>query len=78
MESTDRAKQLALACSGCHSSEAGAIASLDGYSVDLMEQSLLAYKSDEDGTTVMHRLARGYSDTDIKLISAYLGQEDAP
>ena len=77
-ESTNRAAQLALACSGCLSPDAGAIAFLDGYSANLMEQSLLSYKSGANGTTVMHRLARGYSDADIKLISEYLGHEAAP
>ncbi|MFN3211589.1 MAG: c-type cytochrome [Henriciella sp.] len=76
-QSTDRAAVLALACSGCHSDRSGAIASLTGYPSDLMRDSLLAYKTDPNGTTVMHRLARGYSDADIELISAYLGAEDA-
>ena len=77
-ETTSGAAQLALACGGCHGSEAGPIASLNGYSAELMEQSLLAYKLEAEGTTVMQRLARGYSEADIKLISAYLSREDAP
>ena len=76
-QSTNRAAVIALACSGCHSDQSGAITSLTDYPSDLMRDSLLNYKTDLDGMTVMHRLARGYSDAEIDLISAYLGTEEA-
>ncbi|MEL6415308.1 MAG: hypothetical protein AAFQ15_10270, partial [Pseudomonadota bacterium] len=72
---TGKAALLAAACSGCHSDVSDGIASLQGYSVEALQASLSNYKSDADGTTVMHRLARGYSETDIELISLYLGAE---
>lgn len=62
-------------CSGCHSGEGGAIAALTDYSEDQLVESLTDYKRETDGTTVMHRLARGYSDKDIAAVSAYLGKE---
>lgn len=34
------------------------------------------YKTEESGTTVMHRIARGYTDDDIALIAAYLTTQD--
>ena len=67
---------LATACSGCHSSVSTGIASLQDYSVEALQLRLSNYKSDTEGTTVMHRLARGYSETDIALISQYLGAKD--
>ncbi|MEL7031569.1 MAG: hypothetical protein AAGL97_14265 [Pseudomonadota bacterium] len=67
---------LALACSGCHSELNGAIASLSAYSETQLQDTLARYKTETDGTTVMHRLARGYSDEDIALVSAYLGHEE--
>lgn len=70
-----RAQTLALACSGCHSDQSGAIASLAGYSEDMLTESLSRYKTEADGTTVMHRLARGYSDEDIAAIALYLSGE---
>jgi cytochrome c553 len=76
-QSTDQVAVISLACSGCHSDQSGAIASLKNYPSSLMRDRLFNYKTDLDGTTVMHRLARGYSDTDIELISAYLGAEEA-
>ena len=75
--STDGGARLAAACAGCHSSEAGAIASLEGYSEAQLVERMNIYRSETDGTTVMHRLARGYSDEDIALISAYLSGAEA-
>ena len=63
---------LALACSGCHGTQGGAIANLDGYTADGLSERLMAYKTDAEGTTVMHRLMRGYSDAEIQSVSAYI------
>lgn len=71
-DATDAGAQLALACSGCHSATSGTIVSLDGYTREALENRLLQYKTEADGTTVMHRLARGYSDEDIAEVSAAL------
>ena len=63
---------LAASCSGCHAG--GAIVSLDDWDAEQIEASLSAYRVDEAGTTVMHRLARGYSEGEVRAIAAYLGQ----
>lgn len=72
------AARLSAACSGCHMPGGRAIADLTGLSEVELSQSLLGYKTDEAGTTVMHRLARGYSEDDIAAISAYLAMTGAP
>jgi len=64
---------LSMACTGCHSDQTGAIASLNDHSESQLVEALSQYKSETEGTTVMHRLARGYSDEDIAKVSAYLG-----
>ena len=69
---TSAAASLVVACTGCHSGESGAIASLDLYDADLLRETMARYKSEVDGTTVMHRIARGYTDEEIDLISAEL------
>ncbi len=74
---TDRGATLALACTGCHSNQSDAIASLDGYTEAALIARLEQYKSETDGTTVMHRLARGYSDQEIALVSAALTTTEA-
>ena len=71
------AAQLAVTCSGCHSDVSGGIVSLTGYSEAALKIALQRYKTDPDGTTVMHRLARGYSDENIAAISAYLATQEA-
>ena len=73
---TSSAALMASACSGCHSADTSAIASLQAYDQAGLEHRLMDYKSDESGTTVMHRLARGYSDADIAMVSAYLAEMD--
>lgn len=72
------ARVLAEACSGCHLDSGQAIASLDGLSADAIAASMRRYKS-EDGSTVMHRMAKGYSDDQILAIAEYLEtQRGAP
>ena len=64
---------LVAACSSCHLSQdgTGGMASLKGWTAADMRAALLRYKTEPDGITVMHRLARGYSDAEIELISEY-------
>ena len=72
------ATQLAAACSGCHAPLAdpeAAIPSLAGRSREELATVLSQYRTEVDGTTVMHRLMRGYRQADIDLIAAYLGAE---
>ena len=69
---------ISMVCSGCHSDQAGAIVTLNDYSESQLVEALSKYKFETDGTTVMHRLARGYSDEDIAKISAYLGVKQGP
>ena len=74
---TDRSSSLALACAGCHSANSAAMVSLTGYGAENLKEALLRYKTDDTGTTVMHRLARGYTDENITAISAYLATQEA-
>ncbi len=57
-------------CSGCHAPGGTAIVSLDGYSSEQIKARVNAYRG--DGGTVMHRMARGYSDVEIESIASYL------
>ena len=66
---------LAASCSGCHGA-GNAIVSLDGLSAEAIATSLDRYRT-EDGTTVMHRLARGYTEAQVQDIAAYLVAEEA-
>ena len=72
--SIDQAAALASACSGCHRPGGRAIADLQGRSAQQIEQSLLAYKNAVDGPSAMHRMARGYSDSEIAAVARQLGR----
>ncbi|MEL6664111.1 MAG: cytochrome c, class I, partial [Pseudomonadota bacterium] len=67
---------LAASCSGCHMESGGAIASLSGLTAEELQARLVAYKT-EDGATVMHRLARGYTTEQIASVSSYLADQQA-
>ena len=77
----DKGMMLAAACASCHAPLGGAapdhMPNIENLTSQELEQSLLSYKYDESGTTVMHRLARGYSEADIKLIAQSLSNSDA-
>lgn len=65
-------QRLALSCTGCHGGSSDAIPHLYDLTQEEMQSRLTAYQSDPDGTTVMHRLMRGYSAEEIAALSAYL------
>ncbi len=66
---------LAASCSGCHGTDGAAIPVLDDLTADMIAASLKTYRDDAAGSTVMHRLTRGYSDAEIDAIAAYLAAE---
>ncbi|MEM1188028.1 MAG: sulfide dehydrogenase, cytochrome subunit [Pseudomonadota bacterium] len=72
----DAGALLAVTCAGCHREEASGpdgIPSLSGQSVSEIARKLTAYRSGELQGTLMNRLARGYSEDEIKLLAEALG-----
>ncbi len=67
-----RAASLAASCSGCHGAGQKQLTDLDTLDAQVIANKLMTYKAEKEGTTVMHRLARGYSDADIKAVATYL------
>lgn len=67
-----RGQTLALTCSGCHGGAGDAIPDYQNLDRATLEARLLAYKTEAEGTTVMHRLMRGYGEADIASVAAYL------
>lgn len=63
---------LTMSCSGCHGSESRAIVSLDTLDAAEIASALKTYKAETEGGTVMHRIARGYSDDEIDLVAETL------
>jgi len=73
---THRMTLLAASCAGCHTDAESFIPSLEGLSRDELAASFRAYRDDAAGETVMHRIARGYSDDHIQSIVTFLVRED--
>lgn len=67
---------LAGACANCHGTDGrspGGIPSLAGRPEEVLRAQMLAYKSASPpaGTTIMNRLAKGYSDAEIDALARH-------
>ena len=73
----DRATLLSMSCAACHGTDGkspGSIPSLYGKSSKYIEDQMLHFRKGERKGTVMNRIAKGYSEADIKLIASYFGK----
>ncbi len=73
----DRGTLLSMSCAACHGTDGkspGAMPSLYGKSSKYIESSMLSFLHGKRKGTVMNRIAKGYSEKDIKLIANYFGQ----
>ena len=73
---------LAGTCLNCHVSDpklATSIPVIAGKPEAVLKAQLLAYKSNQApaGTTIMNRLAKGYSDDEVAALAAYFSELDA-
>ena len=76
----DKGMVLALSCASCHGTNGaspGSIPRIHGRSAEYIEKAILQFKAGERPATVMNRIAKGYTDEEIKLLSAYLGNQSA-
>jgi len=77
---TLQARSLAATCASCHGTNGqarGDIKPLAGVSADTIIAALAAFKSGERPATVMHQIARGYSDEQVQLIARYMAAQAA-
>lgn len=69
---------LALNCLSCHQDRSGIltgdIPALSGLSVQQIRQDLLNFKYDRKPSTLMSRIAKGYSDDELRVVADYLAQ----
>jgi cytochrome c553 len=68
----------ASACSGCHPTAAGPgapVLSLNGRAPNDIVAAMQAFRSGEQPATVMDRIAKGFSDDEIRAIAAWLGAQ---
>ena len=68
----------AASCSGCHAANPGVdtpVARLAGQDPAAMVAAMQAYRSGQRPATVMDRIAKGFSDDEIKAIAAWYGAQ---
>jgi sulfide dehydrogenase cytochrome subunit len=74
-----RGAMLGNTCAGCHGtngvSQGTAIPNLAGKSVDTIKESMQAYKKGDRTSTIMGRLAKGYSDEEIVAMAEFFAQQ---
>ena len=74
-----QARSWAAACANCHGTNGHAqpgMAALAGVPKELIVQKMLDYKAGRTpAATVMHQLAKGYSDEQITAIAAYFAAQ---
>lgn len=70
-------KILALSCAACHGTDGkspGSIPAIAGKAQNFLETSLADFKSGKRAGTVMNRLAKGYSDEEIKALAVFFSE----
>ena len=75
-----RVQALAATCANCHGTGGKAVAGsavpgLAGIPAVYMVEQMKAFKSGARQATVMHQLAKGYSDTQIEQLAAYFAAQ---
>ena len=75
----DRPRQLASACAICHGTDGHAVTkdvvSLAGRSRDDLAAQLRAFRDGQRPATVMHQIAKGYTDGQIDALAAYFAAQ---
>lgn len=74
------APYLAATCTNCHGTQgrsAGAMPSLAGQKKEYLAETMRAYRDGKRMATVMHQLAKGYSDAQIELIAEHFAKQPA-
>jgi cytochrome subunit of sulfide dehydrogenase len=72
------ARNLAATCANCHGTNGlarGEMRPLAGQTAESLSAKLTAYKSGTAPATLMHQIAKGYSDEQLKLIVAWFAAQ---
>lgn len=65
-------------CFNCHGTDGkavGAIPPIAGRDQAYLEETLKAYKAGSKPATIMHQLAKGYTDEEIAVLAAYFAKQ---
>ena len=73
-----QARNLAATCANCHGTNGNArgdMKPLAGVSAGKIIAMVADYKSGEQPASIMHQIAKGYTDEQIKLVAAYFAAQ---
>jgi cytochrome c553 len=79
-QSATQGRNLAATCANCHGTNGqarGDSKPLAGVSAEKIMAAIADYKSGAQPATIMHQIAKGYTDDQIKLIAAYFAAQPA-
>ncbi len=73
-------RALAATCANCHGTNGhavsgSAVVSIAGLKQDYISQQMKAFKTGQRPATVMHQLAKGYTDEQIEQLAAYFASQ---
>jgi cytochrome c553 len=74
------ARNLAATCANCHGTNGharGDMKPLAGLTADKIVAMLADYKSGNQPATIMHQIAKGYTDEQIRLVAGYFAAQPA-
>ena len=70
-------RNLAATCVTCHGKGSAGTGTLDGMAKDQLMQTMKDFKSGARPATLMHQLAKGYTDQQVELIGEYFSKQKA-
>ncbi len=63
-------------CQSCHAGPIEGVAVLNTLSAENIKQALLGFKNDQRQSTVMGRIAKGFSDAELTKVAQLIGQAE--
>lgn len=73
------ARDLAATCANCHGTDGHAVSGMEklaGTPADRMLKQMLDFRSGDKPATIMHQIAKGYSEEQLELIANYFAAQE--
>ena len=82
VDASPQVRSMAASCAACHGTdghavEGEAMVALAGYPRESLVAQMQAFRDGRRSATVMHQIARGYSDRQIESLAAYFAAQSA-
>jgi len=67
-------KMIAYNCYGCHGDKLSNLNSSQPFDENELVRTLFAFKYDRTVATIMNRISKGYTDSELKSVAAYISE----